>query len=224
MERVPDLQEAMTAMEGVPMPETFQVFISHRGPDVKKTLASLIYRDLTKCGLSVFLDKDELRTGDYISPAISTAIHAASIHIVIFSPGYAESTWCLEELYWILRSSQKRDTKIIPVFFNVEPTDPRYIKRGCYAKAFENYRSKGRVPIEDIQKWEKALNEASHISGLLFKTKESDDGSHISSQPVKTEESDWGEFLEKIVKKVVEEVFKLGPLEVAENSVAEVLG
>jgi len=34
--------------------------------------------------------------------------------------------------------------------------------------------------------------------------------------------SDWGEFLEKIVKKVVEEVFKSGPLEVAENSVAEV--
>jgi len=84
-----------------------------------------------------------------------------------------------------LRSSHKRDTKIILVFFNVEATD---IKRGCYAKAFENYRSKGRVPIEDIQKWEIALNEASHISGLLFKTKESDDGSHISSQPVKTEE------------------------------------
>jgi len=62
--------------------------------------------------------------------------------------------------------------KIIPVFCDVEPKDLRYVESGCYAKAFEEHQRKGRVAIEDIQKWRTALNEASHISGLLLKTNE----------------------------------------------------
>lgn len=154
------------------VPETFQVFINHRGPDVKKTLASLIYHRLINCGLSVFLDRDEIRTGDSITLAISTAIQSASLHIAIFSETYAESSWCLDEVYWIMRSHHKRNTKVIPVFFDVQPTDLRYIERGRYAKAFENHQLKGRVTIDIIQKWKRALIKASHISGLLFKTKE----------------------------------------------------
>lgn len=140
------------------VPETFQVFINHREPDVKKTLASLIYHRLINCGLSVFLDRDEIRTGDTISFAISTAIQSASLHIAIFSETYAESKWCLDELLCILRSHHKRNTKVIPVFFDVEPTDLRHIENGRYAKAFENHQHKGRFTIEDIQIYSIEIN------------------------------------------------------------------
>lgn len=181
-------------------PGPYHVFINHRGPDVKKGLASLIYNRLTNCHrLRVFLDKDEIRTGDTISNAIHTAIQSAYVHITFFSERYAESWWCLEELYWILRSYHKHNRKVIPVFCGVQPADLRHIESGCYKNAFDQHQSKGRVSTEDITKWKKTLSEAADISGIFFKPSE----------------SDYGEILEDIVRKVLEEVFKWGSLYVA---------
>lgn len=144
---------------------------TYRGPDVKKTLASFIYHRLTNChGLRVFLDQKELQTADVLSSAILGAIESASVHITICSKRYAESRWCLDELCWILRCNRK----IIPVFCDVEPTDLRYIdsESGRYRKAFEEHQRKGRVAMEDIEKRKTALNQASEISGIPFKTNE----------------------------------------------------
>lgn len=171
---------------------------------MKKTLASLIYHRLTTChGLRVFLDKEELCIGDTVSPAILDAIQSASVHVAIISEHYAESSWCLDELYWILRSHHKRNTKIIPVFSNVEPSALRHIESGPYAEAFEKYQHKRGVAMEVLEKWKTALNEASNISGVLFKA----------------DESDYGETLEKIVKTVLEEVIEREALEVAKYPV-----
>ena len=70
--------------ETVAVAAPYQVFINHRGPDVKKSLASLIYHRLTSYGLSVFLDKNELRTGDIVSPAILDAIQSARFMLPSF--------------------------------------------------------------------------------------------------------------------------------------------
>jgi hypothetical protein len=78
----------------------------------------------------------------------------------------------LDELNWILRSHHKRNTKFIPVFSDVEPSDLRHIESGRYADAFENHQHKRGVAMEVLEKWKTALNEASHISGLPFKTNE----------------------------------------------------
>ncbi|XP_059076893.1 disease resistance protein Roq1-like [Cryptomeria japonica] len=77
----------------------YHVFINHRGPDVKKTLASHIYYALETHGLRVFFDKQELQVGDFLTPAIQSAILSASVQIAIFSKTYAQSPWCLDELY-----------------------------------------------------------------------------------------------------------------------------
>ena len=165
MEQEPELQGRT--------PAAYHVFINHRGPDVKKSLASLIYHRLTNCHrLRVFLDQNEIRTGDIISNAILTAIQSASLHITIFSKKYAESWWCLEELYWILRSYHKRSRMVIPVFCDVEPADLRHTESGCYKDAFDKHQLKGRVSMEVMEKWRKALSEASEISGITFKTEE----------------------------------------------------
>jgi len=235
--------------ETVPAAAPYQVFINHRGPDVKKTLASLIYNRLTKChGLSVFLDEKEIHTGDTLSPAIIGAIQSASVHVCIFSGRYAESSWCLNELYWILRSHNERNTEIIPVFYDVEPLDLRRIENGRYAEVFEKHQRKGREPMEVIKNWKTALNQASEISGQEFKTNER--WIHtllIANLEVYLLEtlnlsysvlifaranpsewiylfavlcfSDFGQILEKIVDSVLKEVFKREALEVAKYPV-----
>lgn len=82
----------------------FDVFINHRGPDVKKGLASHLYHSLRRQGLRVFLDIEELQAGDNLKPQIVGAINTASLHIAIFSPLYAESPWCLNELVQMLET------------------------------------------------------------------------------------------------------------------------
>ncbi|KAH9303641.1 hypothetical protein KI387_008045, partial [Taxus chinensis] len=174
---------------------SFHVFINHRGPDVKKTLASLIDRDLDKYGLRVFLDKQELQTGYLLNPAITKAITSASVHIAIFSRRYAESTWCLNELLYMLACL---GAKIIPIFYDIKPSDLRYIDKGAYAEAFRNHRNSGRVDISVVEKWVNALINVSSISGLEFRK----------------DEDDLGEFLDRIVDVVLKEV-KMEPLDVA---------
>lgn len=187
-------------MEQVGVPATYQVFINHRGPDTKKKLASLIYHRLISCGLRVFLDKDELVTGDTVCPAIRKAIRSSSVHICIFSERYAESRPCLAELCWILNSSH--EPAIIPVFCDVEPHDLRNIGQGPYALAFQEHQRKGKVAVAVMKEWKEALRKTADISGLVFKTNE----------------SEHGVFLEQIVKIVLREV-KWDPLDVATNPV-----
>ncbi|GLJ24537.1 hypothetical protein SUGI_0468800 [Cryptomeria japonica] len=165
----------------------YHVFINHRGPDVKRTLASLIYHRLEGHGLRVFLDKHELQAGDSLTPAIKSAICSASVQIAIFSKTYAQSAWCLNELLWMFDS---RSSIIIPIFYDIQPSDLRHVDQGAYAGAFQQHREKGRVTIQQLESWISALNKVSAISGVV----------------ISTEEDDLGERLEEIVEIILKEV------------------
>ncbi|GLJ27851.1 hypothetical protein SUGI_0546610 [Cryptomeria japonica] len=95
--------------------------------------------------------------------AINKAITSASLHIAIFSPNYAQSSWCLEELSYMLRTH----TKIIPIFYYVKPSDLRWIVhgKGGYAQAFSEHQKNGRFTWEKIEQWKWALHYVSFISG-----------------------------------------------------------
>ncbi|XP_059076411.1 protein VARIATION IN COMPOUND TRIGGERED ROOT growth response-like [Cryptomeria japonica] len=165
----------------------YHVLINHRGPDVKRTLASLIYHRLEGHGLRVFLDKHELQAGDSLTPAIKSAICSASVQIAIFSKTYAQSACCLNELLWMFDS---RSSIIIPIFYDIQPSDLRHVDQGAYAGAFQQHREKGRVTIQQLESWISALNKVSAISGVV----------------ISTEEDDLGERLEEIVEIILKEV------------------
>ena len=61
----------------------------------------------------------ELQGGDNLTPEMEGAIREASVHIAVFSPGFANSSLCLNEL--MLRLESMKDTEsnstIIPVFY-----------------------------------------------------------------------------------------------------------
>ncbi|GLJ31256.1 hypothetical protein SUGI_0626880 [Cryptomeria japonica] len=93
-------------------PTAYDVFINHRGKDTKQSLASLAYDSLQNRGFKVFLDKKSLGVGQYIPEAITCAIRRAYVHVVILSPTFAESEWCLDELCLLIQTG----APIIPMF------------------------------------------------------------------------------------------------------------
>ncbi|GLJ53891.1 hypothetical protein SUGI_1151170 [Cryptomeria japonica] len=143
----------------------YDVFINHRGPDVKETLASSIYNLLADMKVAAFLDSEELDYGDFLPTAIEAAIRGATLHIAIFSKRYAESPWCLAELSSMLKSG----AKIVPVFYHVEPNDLRYVAKGTYADYFERHEEKCRYSPQKLKEWKEALSEVSFYSGEIIK-------------------------------------------------------
>ena len=137
----------------------YHVFLNHRGPDSKMTLAKQLYDSLTSNGLRVFLDNLELDGGMKIDCQIEIAIQFASVHIAIFSPNYAQSRWCLDELYLMAKSG----AIILPVFYKVKSS----VLYGDYAKVLVDHENSGRYKSENIQRWRSALSEVAEIKCLF---------------------------------------------------------
>ncbi|GLJ52808.1 hypothetical protein SUGI_1125010 [Cryptomeria japonica] len=57
---------------------SYDVFINHRGPDLKKTLATRIYGIFDNMKVPAFLDSEELKYGDFLPTTLEAAIHIRS--------------------------------------------------------------------------------------------------------------------------------------------------
>ncbi|GLJ33154.1 hypothetical protein SUGI_0667260 [Cryptomeria japonica] len=184
-------------------PKQYDAFISHRGPDVKETLAKQLYKLLQERECRAFLDREEIEGGESITSAIENAIRSSVVQIAVFSKGYAESKWCLEELVLMLKQT---DALFIPVFYDVEPWELRYIdtekrneKESQYTAAFRDHKSKGRN-VDDLSKWKYALASAADISGYE-RSRHQDN------------------LCEEVVSRVLEEMKRRKPLHVAKYPV-----
>ncbi|XP_057856507.2 disease resistance protein Roq1-like [Cryptomeria japonica] len=146
--------------------EPWDIFINHRGSDMKYTLATTIYDKLHSMGLHVFLDE----AGDCIPAEIQHAITSATLQIAIFSVNYAQFPFCLAELSFMLKTGKR----IIPIFYHVDPSDLRWIGqgKGKYAPAFSEYEKKGRYKSEKLDEWKGALHNSSFLSGYLVNNDE----------------------------------------------------
>eukprot|EP01018_Ginkgo_biloba_P037501 Gb_11386 [translate_table: standard] len=160
--RLPCDEVAQTSLISTQPPvANFDIFINHRGKDVKDSLASHIYDLLQFHGVRAFLDRDELRTGEEFPDAITKAIQSSSVHIAIFSPHYAESYWCLRELALMLKTP---NATIIPVFYNVTPEELRWEKGAFAAATFDKHYQ--RYSQKVVDEWRAALQKVANISGL----------------------------------------------------------
>jgi len=110
-----------------------------------------------------------MQAGQNSTCQIEGAITTASVHIAIFSRGYAESQWCLDELWLMLKSK----ATVIPVFFHVKPSDLRIRSSGTdgvYAEALRIHANEGRYNPQTIENWITALLEVSSLSGFELET------------------------------------------------------
>ncbi|XP_060671071.1 disease resistance protein RPV1-like [Ziziphus jujuba] len=122
--------------------QNHHVFLSFRGIDTRDNFTGHLYRALQQKGIQTFIDNEELRRGEEISPSLIKAIRGSKISIIIFSENYASSSWCLDELVEILECRELLGQLVWPVFFYVDPSDVRN-HRGSFGVALAQYE----VPI-----------------------------------------------------------------------------
>lgn len=99
---------------------------------------------------------------DLISPLVSTAIEESFISLIVFSKNYASSTWCLKQLVKIMECKDRYQQIVIPVFYNIDPSDVRH-QKGSYAEALAQHDSNYQ---EEVLDWKYALNKAANLSGF----------------------------------------------------------
>ena len=92
----------------------FDVFLSHNSVD--KPWVSALKDDLQRYGVSVWLDKDEIRPGNLFAQVLEEALAASRAVALIVSPEALASGWVKEEYYRAL-SLAKAETplQLIPV-------------------------------------------------------------------------------------------------------------
>ncbi|GKF40945.1 NB-ARC domains-containing protein, partial [Tanacetum coccineum] len=157
------LSSLIMAASSIPHRWRYDVFVSFRGEDIRKSFMDHLFNDFKQKGIHAFRDDRELPKGEEISPHLYKAIEESRFLIVIFSKDYASSSWCLRELVKILRCKQmgkpKHEVQII--FYDVKPDVVRK-QTESYAEAFARYQVSNRPEVEN---WKEALSMAANLSG-----------------------------------------------------------
>ncbi|ESR61953.1 hypothetical protein CICLE_v10018189mg, partial [Citrus x clementina] len=144
-------------------PRKYDVFLSFRGEDTRNNFTSHLFAAFCREKIKTFID-EQLKKGDDISSALLNAIEESKISVIIFSKGYASSTWCLEELVKILECKKRKGQTVIPVFYNVDPSDVRN-QTGSFGDAFVEHENDFRDMPQKVHKWRAALTQASNLCG-----------------------------------------------------------
>ncbi|PWA83214.1 NB-ARC domains-containing protein [Artemisia annua] len=190
------------AATSVPHRWKYDVFVSFRDEDIRKSFMDHMFNDFKQKGIYAFRDDTKLPKGEEISPHLYKAIEESRFLIVIFSKNYASSSWCLRELVKILECKQTENPKheVRIIFYDVKPNVVRKRKRS-YAKAFTKHDVLNRA---EVDKWREALSVAADLSG--FNLQEMTNGYEFK-------------FIDKISNEILK-VISDGPLDVAENLVS----
>ena len=144
--------------------DDYDVFLNHRGPDVKAGFMAHLEEALRRAGLNPFLDKTSLKKGKHAFRAIDRALEVARVHVAVVSRRYAESKHCLSELVAMLGSGKP----VIPVLYDVEPAELRRVEGGVFGAAFKKYRS--RETQERVPEWADALCKLADITAFVFRS------------------------------------------------------
>ena len=144
----------------------YDVFVSFRGSDVRKGFLSHLNEALSLNQIASFVD-DNIPKGHQISDVLLRAIEVSSIYLIIFSKNYASSGWCLLELVKIAECSKKYGRMVVPIFYEVDPSDVRH-QRGSYEEAFVAHERE--YNLSTVQTCRFALKESANVAGFHSST------------------------------------------------------
>ncbi|KAM7474156.1 hypothetical protein LguiB_021399 [Lonicera macranthoides] len=118
--------------------DRYDVFLSFRGKDTRKSFTDHLYTALVQQGFRTFRDDDEAERGENLKLELEKAIRQSKISIIVISKDYASSPWCLDELVIILEQRRDIGHVVLPVFYDVDPSQVRK-QTGGTAEAFARY-------------------------------------------------------------------------------------
>ncbi|XP_034674528.1 disease resistance protein RPV1-like [Vitis riparia] len=142
----------------------YGVFLSFRGEDTRNNFTGHLYKALDQKGIDTFMDDKKLKTSEEISPTLVTAIRRSRCSIIVLSENYASSKWCLEELVEILECRRTKNQRVVPIFYNVDPSHVRYQTRS-FGEALSKHEKNLKIK-EKVLTWRKALTQVANLSGL----------------------------------------------------------
>uniref|UniRef100_A0A7N2MGR0 TIR domain-containing protein n=1 Tax=Quercus lobata TaxID=97700 RepID=A0A7N2MGR0_QUELO len=142
----------------------YHVFLSFRGEDTRKSFTDHLYAALKQKGIFTFKDDEKLERGKLISHELLKAIEESMFAIVILSKNYASSTWCLDELVKIVECKEKMGLIILPIFYDVNPSDVRKQTK-IFAQAFVEHEKCFKENMKKVHKWRATLREVTNLSG-----------------------------------------------------------
>ncbi|PHT67938.1 hypothetical protein T459_27425, partial [Capsicum annuum] len=137
----------------------WDIFLSFRGEDTRHNFTEKLHNELVRNGVRTFIDNENLDRGKEISPSLLTAIEDSAASIVVISKNYASSKWCLEEL---AKLSESKRILLLPVFYEVDPSDVRR-QKGPFEKDFREHEE--LVEAEKVYRWREGMKKAGNISG-----------------------------------------------------------
>jgi hypothetical protein len=145
----------------------YDVFLSFRGEDTRYGFTGNLKKALVDKGVRTFMDDVELQKGDEITPSLLKAIEDSKIAIVVLSKNYASSSFCLEELSKIIESMKdKADRSVLPVFYKVDPSDVRKLKK-TYGEAMDKHEASSSQKMNN--RWKASLQQVANLSGFHYK-------------------------------------------------------
>ncbi|KAJ0751800.1 putative TIR domain, P-loop containing nucleoside triphosphate hydrolase [Helianthus annuus] len=154
---------ASTSASSVQKSFKYDVFLSFRGEDTRKTFVGHLYHALHCRGIKTYKDDEKIKKGEVISKELIESIQDSRFYIIVFSKDYASSSWCLDELAKIIECQRLTEHTAYPVFFDVEPTHVRH-QSGAVEEAFKKHVGK-----EGAGRWRGALSEAAGLAGWELK-------------------------------------------------------
>ncbi|KAG2665067.1 hypothetical protein I3760_16G112500 [Carya illinoinensis] len=146
-----------------PSTHKWDVFLSFRGIDTRNTFVAHLYPALRQRGIKTYRDDEDLERGEIISPTLLKDIEESMISIVILSPNYASSSWCLEELTKILECKKTKQQIVLPVFYHVDPSYVRNL-RGSFGEELAKHQERFKEDPK-VQRWKEALQEVAGLAG-----------------------------------------------------------
>nr|XP_011457584.1 PREDICTED: TMV resistance protein N-like [Fragaria vesca subsp. vesca] len=142
---------------------TYDVFLSFRGPDTRTNFTDHLYTALLQKGIHTFRDNEELERGESIAPNLLKAIEESRYVVVVFSPSYADSAWCLDEIAKVADCMNDMGQKVLPVFYHVDPSEDVRRQTGKhFGKSFEKHQK--RCSLE-VKRWKDALFQIGNLAG-----------------------------------------------------------
>ncbi|GAU25082.1 hypothetical protein TSUD_257760 [Trifolium subterraneum] len=118
-------------------------------------------------GFKTFIDDEALEGGSPIDKLLE-AIEESRFAIVVLSENFADSKWCLKELVKILDCRKRKKQLVLPIFYEVEPTDIRHLK-GRYGEAMAEHEKKLAKDSKTVLEWTLALSDISQLKGEHFR-------------------------------------------------------
>lgn len=101
-----------------------KIFISYSSSDA--WIASKVSEEIKKLGIEVFLDRNDIETGDDIDDRVRRNLHEADEILVLVSPGALRSHWVMMEV----GAARTLGKRLVPILINVSPNElPQPINR-----------------------------------------------------------------------------------------------